>query len=406
MGANPVSGKLVAIWSGCAIFLAFAIFWSRAIPGESLVLALAQKDTRLQQHLWSIDISEIRHTIRFQLAIWALLAALFASWWTASESLRAHYRPKLFQWSMAAGCCCALYFLLVRAAGERTWYPIDLLMTNPGSVPIFGQRLLFVWLADAAKALHPSLSYVNAYYISQVPAVLLTVWIVGRWSALYIGESLRWIGQLLAVVMLAMTFDYYTFYDIAVVLFYAAGLYLLKQRCYAMFVLVLAVGTLNHENTSLLIVLAFLETYRRPKRAIAVCGAAVIAYFAVRTLQQHIMPFDHHFDWRLWSNLYYPLFGPKIIAESAASLFFWWTAAAASWRYGDAFLKRATLLFPMLLAVTYLFGQFQEPRQFDAFIPVVIGFILSRVSAAVRISHPSATPQQEALTLDPQPIAR
>lgn len=403
---RSLSKRLIAIWCGCAIVLAFAVLWTRAIPGESLIVALAQRDTRIQQHLWTIDISEVRHTIRFQLAIWSLLIALLATWWMAPERFRAYCRPRLFQWSMAAGCFCALYLLLVRAAGERDWYPIDILMTNPGSVPIFGQRLLFVWIADAVKSFHPSLSYVNAYYMSQIPAVLLTIWIVGRWSALFIGESLRWIGQLLVVVMLAMTFDYYTFYDVAVVFFYAAGLYLLKKRYYAMFVIVLAVGTLNHENISLLIVLALLETYRKPKLAASVCGAAVISYFAVRTLQQHLVPFDHHFDWRLWSNLYYPLFGPKIIAESAASLFFWWIAAATSWRYADDFLKRAALLFPMLLAVTYLFGQFQEPRQFDAFIPVVIGFILSRIGVALRLSPPPAgVSAQETASPRPQPVS-
>jgi hypothetical protein len=210
---------------------------------------------------------------------------------------------------------------------------------------------------------------------------------------------LRWIGQLLAVVMLAMTFDYYTFYDVAVVFFFTAGLYLLKRQRQAAFVMVLALGTLNHENISLLIVVAFFETYRKPRLSAAVCGAAAISYFAARALQQYAVPFDHHFDWRLWSNLYYPLFGPKIIAESAASLFFWWAAAAVSWRSGDAFLKRATLLFPLLLAVTYLFGQFQEPRQFDAFIPIVIGFILSRVAVVLRVPPPQVVPQPEEFLL-------
>ncbi len=386
--ASGIRKPLIAAWVACALVVAFAAVWTRAIPGESLIALFAQKDTRIQEHIWSIDIVAIRHMLRFQFAAWALIVALALTWRWSSEDVRTYLRPRIFQWSMGAACSCGLFLLLVRAASERTWYPIDLLMTNPSSVPIFGQRLLFVWLADAAKAIDPSLSTVNAYYLSQIPAVLLTVWMMGRWTELYAGRSLRWAGQVLTVLMLAMTFDYYTFYDVAVVFFFTAGLYLLRQRHYTAFVAVLAVGTLNHENISLLIVVALLETARRPKLCAAVCGAASGAYFTVRAMQQHFMPFDRHVDWRLWSNLYYPLFGPKIIAGAAASLFFWWIAAAVSWRSGDVFLKRATILFPLLLGVTYLFGQFQEPRQFDAFLPVVVGFLVSRAAAAFRNSSP------------------
>ncbi len=373
--------RLVTIWAVCGALFLFAIVWRGRIPGESWLLALANYDRRIQEHVWSIDLTEVRRAMRLQFALWSLLAALIAGWWLAPEGVRAHWRPRIFRWSMTAGCSCALFILLVRAGSEEVWYPIGTLMTNPAAEPIFGHRLLMVWLADGLKALHPSLKYIHAYYLSQIPAVILAVWMIGRWSALYIGRDLRWIGQVLAVIMLAVTFDYLTFYDVGVVFFYTLCLFLLRKRLYAAFVAALVVGVLNHEVIMLLVAVAFLETYQKPKLCASVCGAAILGLFAVRAGLQYAIPFHSHFDWRIWSNLYFPLFRPILIAGSLGSLIFWWLAAALCWRSGDVFLKRATVLFPLLLAVTYAFGQFQESRQFEAVIPVVIGFVLSHAAS-------------------------
>jgi hypothetical protein len=46
-----------------------------------------------------------------------------------------------------------------------------------------------------------------------------------------------------------------------------------------------------------------------------------------------------------------------------------------SWPGCDARLRRLTLLFPLLLGVTFLFGQFHEARQFAAFIPVLVALL-------------------------------
>jgi hypothetical protein len=182
--------------------------------------------------------------------------------------------------------------------------------------------------------------------------------------------------------MLAVTFDYFTFYDVGVVFFSTLCLFVLKKRLYAAFVAALLVGVLNHEIVMLLVAVAFLETYHKPKLCASVCGAALVGIFAVRAGLQYAIPLHRHFDLRVWSNLYFPLFRPLLIAGSLGSLFFWWVAAALCWRGGDVFLKRAAVLFPLLLAVTYAFGQFQEPRQFEVLIPVVIGFILSHIASA------------------------
>jgi len=48
-----------------------------------------------------------------------------------------------------------------------------------------------------------------------------------------------------------------------------------------------------------------------------------------------------------------------------------------SWGYCDSRLKRMALLFPLLCAVTFLFGQLHEARQFDALIPVLVAMIVT-----------------------------
>jgi len=278
------------------------------------------------------------------------------------------------------GCSAAVFIFFWLKGFEGEWYPIQALMTNPHSVPIFGHRLLWVWLADAIKHLAPSLSYLRCFLLSQMAAAVLTIWMIGRWSALFVGRELQWIGQVLATMMLSLTFSYYTFYDISITFFFALCLLLLKQRMYVAFVIALTVATLNHENALLLIPIAGLETFSKRRLSAVLCSASAVAHFGVRAILQIFIPFHRQVDWRIWSNLHYPFAHPKEVALSVVSLLFWWIAAAMSWPSAGIFLKRCTLLFPLLFLVTYLVGQFHEARQFDAFIPVVIGFILSELA--------------------------
>jgi hypothetical protein len=69
---------------------------------------------------------------------------------------------------------------------------------------------------------------------------------------------------------------------------------------------------------------------------------------------------------------------PRQMGYSVLALAGWYVLALMSLRDCDPHLRRLTLLFPLLFGVTFCFGLFHEPRQFNAFIPVLIALLLSR----------------------------
>ncbi len=390
---RPVHSRawIIGVWLCVAGLIAFAFVWNGRLPGETILVALAAKDLRVQAHDWTVDFVKVREAIRLQIVFWSALIALTLSWrWSRENRLKEYCRSHIFCWSIAAACSTSLFVLLVRCSQERLFYPIRDLMTAPGTVPIFGHRLLWVWLADGLKLAHPSLNFHQAYLLSQIPPIVLTVWAVGRWSAVYVGEGLHWIGQVILVPMLAATFDYFTFYDIAIVFFFTAGLLFLKKRQYTAFVVLLVIGTLNHENILLLVPIAFLETYPNRRLCASVCGSVLLGHFAVREALQTAFHLPHQLDIRFWTNLYFPFVYPKMLLISIFTLIFWWVAAASSWSLAEPFLRHAALLLPMLFVVTFIFGQFHEARQFDGLIPVVIAFLLLRIPHSSEV--PAASP--------------
>ena len=369
--------------SFCLACALIGILWRRPIPGETLLLDFFRGDTRIEKGMWSIDIYQIRKVVRFQIVAWSVLIASVAGWHLLPGRIRRFWRERSFEVLMIAACSTALFVLMWRIAYEGTWwYPIAKIMTRPGSVPIYGHRLLWVWLADAVKFFAPSLSYAACFYLSQIPPIVLTVWIMGPWSGVFVGREIRWIGQVLAVLLLSVTFEYFTFFDISIVFFYALCLYLLRKQKYPAFVAALGFATLNHENAMFLIPVAAFETFKDRRLCIALTAMSALVHFGVRAILQLVLPLHRHMDWGYWVNLY-DIFGdPKHFGVGVLSFVFWWAAAATNWRSADAFLRKTAIIFPLLIASTFLFGQFHEARQFDAAIPVLVGFILSGVNAA------------------------
>jgi hypothetical protein len=261
-------------------------------------------------------------------------------------------------------------------------------MTNPGSLPVYGQRLLLVWFADAIKLLVPSLSYRVCYLATQLVAICGATYMVGRWVSLFTGGRLKFAGQILFAAMIIPTIYYYTFYDFAIVFFYSSCLILLYRKRYAAFLLVLAIGTLNYENTLLFVGVTLFTLYGvTPARTWVGIPLATLATWAiVRLFIQRLVPMESHFDPRVWNNLLDLAHPSWDIVEAAGTLGFWWICAAIGFWRADPFLRRATIMFPALFAVTFIAGKFREARQFDAFIPLAIALIMSCFNARANAS--------------------
>lgn len=330
-----------------------------------------------------------RLTLAFGFGLVGLTALLALAW----SRLTAITQVAIWRATCTLACTCALSLYIFKMTSEGPWSPVDVLMSNPGALPIYGHRLLFVWLAKAFQAAVPTLSPLRCFYASQVIASLLAIYAVGRWSALHIGSSLAWLGQLLAVILISTCLTYRNFYDIGIVFFYSCGLIALYRRKYFWFAVVVTVGTLNHENILLLIpVAAFLLYDAEPPRVwLSVVVAALAGHLLARAVMQWLIPFHKHFDWRIWSNMTKPFLLPREMAYSLLALGGWYALGLMSLTAYDKRLRRLLILFPMLFGVTFLVGQFHEPRQFNAFIPVLIAVLLSatrQMAAQERASSP------------------
>jgi hypothetical protein len=388
--------RAILISLGFVALAMAAALWKGALPLESLIIRIAALDRDILTGLEKVDVSLLRHAVRLQVVVWSLIAAVVPWLFLFSSEIRSTLRERLFQLSMFAGCTTALWMYLWHCGWEADWYPIETLMKNPGAVPIFGRRLLWVWVADLCHTILPALSYKGCYFVSQTLAIALTVIMIGRWSALFIKPSLRWIGQVLLVVLLSSTFNYFTFYDISIVFFYALCLFLLYRRRYVWFAVAVGIATLNHENAMLLVMVAGLETFRENLRVCAgVTLGSLALHVAARLLMAHLYP-SALVDLRFWTNLVVPLVHPKMLIASSTALVFWWVCAAAAWPNAEPFLRRISILLPLVIAVTITFGKFIEARQFVAVIPVVIAFLLSYARSQIESGNP-ALPQAAAL---------
>jgi hypothetical protein len=57
----------------------------------------------------------------------------------------------------------------------------------------------------------------------------------------------------------------------------------------------------------------------------------------------------------------------------------WYAGAALAFKSADPFLKRASILLPMQLGIYAIYGQLNEARLFNGFLPILIGIYLCYV---------------------------
>jgi hypothetical protein len=364
--------------TACVLIALFFVLWRGPLPFEDLIRKIAQKDWEEGMRLASQP-EMLRKYYRLFLGGCFGLVGFATLLSIVSSRLGELKRAILWRVICTLACTFALCLYIFKITTDGPWLPINVLMSNPSALPIFGHRLLFVWLAKALQAVVPTLSPLRGYYISQIVAALLAIYAVGRWSVLFIGEALSPFGQVLAVILISVCLDYRNFYDIGIVFFYTCGLLALYSQKYFWFVAVVTLGTLNHENALLLVpIAAFLLFDTEPRRVwMTVVGTSLAGYMLARAAMQSLIPFQRHVDWGIWSNMTKPFIFYREMSYSLLALGGWFVLGLISLPACDERLRRLLLLFPMLLIVTFLFGQFHEPRQFNAFIPVLIAILLS-----------------------------
>jgi hypothetical protein len=379
----PSERASLAIGIGGLLVSFFLMLWHGPLPFEKLV----EQSARIGSGFDRVPLAPQQALLFYRLALAVVFGLsgvtlmLALGWKRLSEST--HAIVWRATWTLA--CTTALCLYLFKMTFDGPWAPVDVLMSNPGALPIFGHRLLFVWFADAIHSVHPSLSPLRCYYVSQVVAALLALHAVGQWSALHVGKALASVGQVLAAILISSCLTYRNFYDIGVVFFFSCALLTLYRRQYVWFVVIVTLATLNHENALLLIPMAaFLLFDSEPPRVwLAVVGSSLVGHVLARTALQHLIPFQTNLQWTLWGNFTRFFLLPRELAFFVLALGGWYVLGLMGISACDTRLRRLLLLFPMLLGIDLIVGMVNEPRMFNAFIPVLVAVLLAALQRMV-----------------------
>lgn len=330
----------------------------------------------------------LRKTDAVALYLLVLWLALLQTQWLFARRL-AQVGPARFADSMLDGlvtlfCLCAFYLFLLNYGGEREWYPLEKVMALSANPP-FQHRLLFVLPALALHALVPAMSVFACFLWSQMLAAALALWAARRLASLFIRPDLAFVAQPLVLLMWAATLRYYTFFDIGIIFIYALALYYLLSGALRPYLLVFAVGTLNHESTLFLVLVSALVLAPRTRFAsmLRLLLLQLLIYGAVRGVLFALLP-----TYAAWEsgkvpyNLFLLTQRPQELLVNLGPLLLWFALAALAWRRAPPALRWCALILPCLLVMTLLVGQLHEARQFDAFIPVAAALIAHGLGVA------------------------
>jgi hypothetical protein len=378
-----VSSEIWKIWiwivAACLGIGGFFMLWHGAMPFEWVIRAFAAKDQWKMGSALASNPVTLRHYYSLSVGLAFLLVGVVCLGAVIWARLNEVVRSRVYDLVFTLTVSCAVMIYLSRMSYEGPWLPLDVIMKHPSALPVYGHRLLFVWIARGFQKIVPGLSDLRGFYLSQWIATVLALYALGKWSALHVGKRFSWAGQILGAVLISTCFGYYNFYDIGTVFFTTCGLIAIFTKRYWWLVPIVMIGTLNYEGLLLLIpVAAFVAYYEEPlKRWLPPVGVSLLGYCTVRFALQAAIPFPHQVNWRVWSNMTDPFLAPEHMAASIMALAGWYVVGLMSVTYCDPRLKRMILLFPLIFGVAFLFGLFHESRLYDAFIPVLVALILS-----------------------------
>jgi hypothetical protein len=169
------------------------------------------------------------------------------------------------------------------------------------------------------------------------------------------------------------------------VFFHTAALLALMRRRHNLFLLAFAAGTLNHENTLLLVPVALVLRRRSGMpwgAALARTGIELALYAAIRAVLFRLLPEPAAWQaGRLAYNLGLVTGHPQALAKTAVWLLGWGTIVlGARRRMAPDLVAAGTTLLAGIVATAVVFGQLNELRLFDAFLPIAVVGVLSAMA--------------------------
>ena len=319
------------------------------------------------------------------------------AFWLARRRLRRAPRdqPDIADRLVFLLCTAGFYVFLVRYGEERAWNPIADVM-NLAANPPFQHRMLFVVPAQWLRAVVPSMRYFDSFLYTQVLAAMLALWAVKRLAGEFIRKDLAFLAQPLLLAIWAPTLRYYTFYDIGIVFVFSFCLYHMYRKEFLPYLLMLALGTCNHETTLFLIVTsACVWGGQMPASRLAgLLFLQLATYGLVRALLFYLLPADAAWEGgKLPYNIFLLTERPQELLFRLGPLLLWYAIAALGWRSAPPALRRSLVVLPCLLVMTFLVGQLHEARQFDAFLPIAVCLIVCRIAEST-----ASCPESQRLT--------
>ena len=369
------------LWAAGALMLGLWIvflLWGRHLPASTWANILPGFDLAEQAFGPTPAGGVPKVVFRVLLLLTAILAglALLFRYWDRLQ--RPDVIVRLFSLAVAVACCSVLFQNMLGRMQQEPWYNVQTMMTNPASVPVFGQRLLLVWPAMLLKHVIPRLTYIQSFIVIQGVAIVLAIYTIGEWAALFVGHSLKFLGQILLTLLLLPTMLAYQAHDIGVVLTYTFCYIFLYRRSYWLFILAFFIAILNHQNVLLLVPVAGFVMWRKEPnstivRVVAIC---LVVFFLTRYVLNQTIPIPQSHEQKIWWNMRQLAELPRMMIFGVMLTVPWYAGAAIVFKFADPFLKRASVLLPMQLVIYSVYGQLNEARLFHGFLPILIGIYL------------------------------
>jgi hypothetical protein len=225
-----------------------------------------------------------------------------------------------------------------------------------------------------------------------------------RWMRHFVEPLLADISPLLLGVVLPGTFFWYWPYDFAGFLVWTACLLALVERRYPLYLILLAIGTLNRETTAFLIGIFAVTQWEAlgPRRTLRWTAAQIAIYTAIYSgIRIVIHPHGGEFvENHIMENLSL-LIGANVLSPFENWMFmlsgmgFLWLLAPWHWSKKSIFLRRACWILPAYALAIFLGGRLAEPRLWNTWLPIVLALVgqtLMEFAGRERDSAPSASP--------------